>query len=237
MSDYTANRAPGIRVMPVGRSGEPVLVIDDVLTDPDRLVAAACRETSWNELPPGGYPGRRAGLPEDYVRTILRRIDPVIRQHLFDTPQRLDRFECAFSLVTQKPSTLQGLQRIPHIDIARPGRVAILHYLCAPAFGGTAFFRQSSTGFEQIGPDERVRYLDARRRDLAALGEEDRYPGERTPGYERTGFVEARFNRIAVYRSFTLHSGIVEDAALLSEDPAWGRLTANFFVDYLPRDG
>ena len=89
-------------------------------------------------------------------------------------------------------------------------------------------------GNKSRGPAERDRYLSERERGLRDLGPEDAYPGARTPGYERTGFTAARFNRVVAYRSFTLHSGIVEDPDILSDDPSKGRLTANFFVDYRP---
>ncbi|MBS0124704.1 DUF6445 family protein [Thetidibacter halocola] len=231
MERFAANRALKITVVPMGRLAEPVMVIDDFLADPQALVAAA-RASDWRELPPGGYPGRRAGLPRDYVRCVLQRLDGPIRKTLLRRPSRLDTFDCSFSMVTRAPADLAPLQRVPHIDVANAGRVAILHYLCGPQFGGTAFFRQDATGLEQIRPAEKPRYLAARAQGLEALGPDNRYPDADTPGYERTGFTEARFNRLVAYRSFTLHSGIVEDPAILTDDPATGRLTANFFVDY-----
>ena len=235
MSRFAPNQTLTIDLLRVGASREPVLVIDDFLQAPDALVADAAAAPDWADLPPGGYPGRRAALPGDYARAVLRRMDGPIRQKLLGgAAARLDRFECSFSLVTRAPAALTPLQRVPHIDIARPNRVAILHYLCPPRFGGTAFFRQQATGLEQVGPDSRAAYLEARARGLAALGPDHGYPGADTPGYIRTGFVEARFNRLVAYRSFTLHSGIVDDPGALSDDPAKGRLTANFFVDYAP---
>ena len=233
MSAFPANQDLTIQVRRIGSSREPVIVIDDFLSDPDALVAAACR-AEWRDLPPGGYPGRRAALPGAYVRSVLRRLDGPIRRQLLDAPAQLDRFECSFSLVTQKPEDLTPLQRVPHIDVASDNRVAILHYVCRPEFGGTAFFRQISTGFEQVGSADRHRYLEARARDLADLSQISHYPADDTPGYLRTATFETGFNRLIAYRSFSLHSGIIDDPALLSPDPARGRLTANFFVDYKP---
>jgi hypothetical protein len=215
----------------IGRSGETILIIDGFLAEPDTLVAAAS-QVQWREMAPGGYPGRRAALPGAYARALLRRLDRPIRQRLLPPGHRLSRFDCAFSMVTRSPAQLDASQRVPHIDIAHPTRVAILHYLCDPAFGGTAFFRQDATGLEQIDPENRQHYLDARARDLAALRPQDRYPNTTTPGYTRTAWVAARFNRVIVYRSFTLHSGIIDAPDRLSADPRTGRLTATFFVDY-----
>ena len=169
-----------------------------------------------------------------YVRSVLRRLDEPVRRQFFKTSVQLDRFDCSFSLVTRAPEELTPLQRVPHIDVATETRVAILHYLCGPEFGGTAFFRQDATGLEQVGPADRKRYLEARSRDLAKLSQDNQYPTASTPGYSRTTFSEARFNRLVAYRSFSLHSGIIDNPDLLSVDPAKGRLTANFFVDYKP---
>jgi hypothetical protein len=236
MNAFAPNPGLTISTTRLGTSGEPVLIIEDFLSDPDALLKAAATSDGWRAQPPGGYPGRRAPLPGAYARGALRRMDGPIRARLFATPMRLDRFECSFSMVTQPPQDLATLQRVPHIDIARGSRVAILHYLCGPDFGGTAFFRQDATGLEQIGPDRRARYTAARAQDVDRLRETDSYPHAQTPGYTRTGYTEARFNRLVAYRSFTLHSGIVDPDAPLPDDPRRGRLTATFFVDYAAAD-
>ncbi len=220
-----------ITVRSIGQSAEPLVVIDNFLSDPSALVDHAA-QADWTTHPPGGYPGRRAGLPRAYAQSVLRRLDGVIRETLIHGPATLDRFTCSFSMVTRKPDDLGSLQRVPHIDVANPNRVAVLHYLCDEGFGGTAFFRQTGTGLEQIGPESRDRYVACRRADIARLEPGNTYPDQATPGYIRTGFVPARFNRLVAYRSFTLHSGIIDQPDRLSTDPRLGRLTANFFVDY-----
>lgn len=221
-----------IDIQKIGVSREPIMIIDHFLSDPNALVIEAARSQNWRDLPPGGYPGRRAPLPRDYARAVLERLDKPIRQCLVGGDRTLRRFDCSFSLVTSAPTELTPLQRIPHIDIANENRVAVLHYLCGERFGGTAFFRQLSTGFEQIKAADKVDYVAARATDLSALHSGGGYPGEDTPGYRLTATVKARFNRIIAYRSMTLHSGIIDDPTILSVDPAQGRLTANFFVDY-----
>ena len=223
-----------IDIRTIGQSREPLLVIDDFLEQPEALIAGAAASPDWRDLPPGGYPGRRAPLPGSYVRSVLRRLDAPIRERLFERAMQLDRFECSFSLVTHAPAELAKLQRVPHIDIARDSRVAILHYLCGPGFGGTAFFRQDATGLEQVSAEDRARYLEARTKGLEDLGPDHGFPDDETPGYTRTDKVGIRYNRLVVYRSFNLHSGIIDHPEQLSTDPEKGRLTANFFVDYRP---
>ncbi|WP_146217053.1 DUF6445 family protein [Falsiroseomonas bella] len=224
-----------IDVVPVGASGEPVLVIDDVAEGAAALRGAACAVRPWQAMPPGSFPGLRAGLPAAYARALIARLhNPIVNRLLGGGTMKVVRFECSFSMVTLSPAELTPLQRVPHIDVARPDRVAIMHFLCGAPFGGTAFYRQVETGLEQVGPETRERYIAARTAGLARLRPEDGYPGADVPGYARTAAIAARFNRVLAYRSCTLHSGVIEDTSLLSPDPARGRLVATFFVDYAP---
>lgn len=232
MNDGLTNENLTVSVHPLGRSSEPLLIIDDFLADPNRLVAAAQAAKDWADVAAGGYPGMRAPLPGRYARQTLRRLDPIIRAKLVGVGSNLARFECSFSRVTRSPDALDPVQKLPHIDIARETRVAILHYLCGPPHGGTAFFRQDSTGLEQVHPADKARYIGARKHDLAALQNTAGFPDGTTPGYTQIGQVEARFNRVVIYRSFTLHSGVITDAAYTPTPDRIGRLTANFFVDY-----
>lgn len=233
MDQFALNSPLTIDVKPVGTSGEKMLIIDDVCRDPDAVVAAAAATRQWKEMAAGGYPGRRAPLPGGYARAVLRRMDQPIRQRLFpEETCAIDRFECSYSMVTRPAAALTPMQRIPHIDTVSPNRIAILHYLCDAEFGGTAFFQQRRTGMEKVTPGARDRYRAARDLDLAELAAGNGYPDTATPGYARTDFVTARFNRMIIYRSCLLHSGMITAADALTDDPRSGRLTATFFVDY-----
>jgi hypothetical protein len=134
-------------------------------------------------------------------------------------------------MVTLPPARLHPLQTVPHIDIAEPDRFAILHYLCGPPFGGTAFYRQDTTGLEQIARADWAAYEAARDASLNAAGAKA-YPSEATPGYTMTAQIPARMNRILVYRSNMLHSGIVPAGMPHPMNPGHGRLTGNLFAIY-----
>src|SRR3989442_794543 len=56
------------------------------------------------------------------------------------------------------------------------------------------------------------------------------YVSGATALHDQIGRVEARFNRVVVYRSRLLHSGVILRPEALSDDPRVGRLTANTFV-------
>jgi len=211
----------------IGRDGEPVLLVDRFLADPHALVdAAAASDFAPAYGSGGGYPGIRASAPLDYVEDAVRALVGPIAEAFGLGAVRPRHAECSFSLVTLPPDRLVPAQRAPHVDTADPRQFAILHYLCGPAFGGTAFFRHRATGFEAITEARLPAYEAARAREAAGEG----YIAGDDAAFERIGAVEAAFDRVVVYRSRLLHSGLVGDPAALSADPRTGRLTANIFL-------
>ncbi|TFI58516.1 hypothetical protein E2493_09695 [Sphingomonas parva] len=221
--------------VPIGASREPVIVIDGVLADPHALVdRAADAEFADAGSRRGGYPGIRAPAPADYTAMLVEAVEPLIRRVFGLGAAARGRVDGSFSIVTTPPEALHPLQRVPHVDTCSPYRIALLHFLCGAEHGGTAFFRHRATGLEQIPPDAFDRYAEARRAEGAALPAAAGYPNETTPGFERIAAFEARCDRLLVYRSFSLHSGIIPAEATFAADPRLGRLTANLFVDYLP---
>ncbi len=50
------------------------------------------------------------------------------------------------------------------------------------------------------------------------------------PRFERIGHVEAKPNRMVIYRSYRLHSGDIPPDLPLHADPNTGRLTLNTFL-------
>lgn len=226
---FALNPAAEPQVSAVGREREPLVVIDEVLADPQALVAEAAIATFAPAFgPAGGYPGIRAAAPLAYVERVARTIDPLLRQVFGLRDVRMARAECNFSIVTQRAHELAPAQRAPHVDTADPLQFAILHYLCGGEHGGTAFYRHRATGFEAI-TSERLEAYDAARAGEPA---EEGYAVGDTSQFEQTASVGVRFNRLAVYRSRVLHSGIIPDDTALSEDPRRGRLTANIFLSY-----
>lgn len=211
----------------VGREREPVLLIDGLAERPEALVDAAAASAFAPAFgPAGGYPGLRAPAPLDYVETVVRALAGPIAEAFALGPVSPAGAECNFSLVTLPPHALRASQRAPHVDTADPWQFAILHYLCDARFGGTGFFRHRATGFETL-TDER---LPAYERARAAEGGAPGYVDDGGPWFERTGEVEAAFNRLVVYRSRLLHSGRILAPEALSPDPRRGRLTANIFL-------
>lgn len=220
----------------VGPENEPVLIVEDLLREPQALVEYAAHEVSfepaWTDH--GGYPGLRAPAPLNYVQTLARALAPTIEQAFGLSGVALARADCWLSLVTLPPERLTPLQRIPHIDTVDPLRFALLHYLCPPGSGGTAFYRHRATGLQTLAADREADYLARRDRELETLALPPGYLLGDSSAYERTALVEDRFNRLVIYRSRHLHCAQIPEGFAFSGDPREGRLTANVFLSFQP---
>lgn len=220
--------APSFSLHRIGREAQPLVVIDDFAPDPEALRAAAIASTFGPALQ--HYPGIRAPLPESYFPT-QREVLAEVLGELLERRGGASLVDASFSIVTTPPEALDIRQRIPHCDAFDADRIALVHYLTPGDGDGTAFFRHRSTGFETIDAERAPIFfgqLDAefRHGGLPVA----RYVASDTPLFERTMAVEARYNRAVVYPSFLLHSGAIAPDAVLSPDPAVGRLTVTAFL-------
>ncbi|ESQ90592.1 hypothetical protein ABAC460_08880 [Asticcacaulis sp. AC460] len=230
MADMTLNlnTAARLEIRRIGREQQPVVIIDDVFTNPEVLVEAA--RTSVFERPKHTrYPGLNAPLPDTYAATVV----PALRHLMttvFEIPEKLRMTQFGFlALATLGPEALEPVQKIPHQDTPEHNRLASVHYLCEPG-GGTGFFRHRATGYEAVTPEQRTHYVATVSEELEAGGSGlTRHVSADTPYFELIDWVPAAFNRLVLYRSNALHSALI-DGVPLSEDPATGRLTANLFL-------
>lgn len=221
-----------LEIVRLGNEQTPLVQIDRVLEKASNLVQYAVEQASFESVKGNLYPGVRAAMPLDYVEGAVRALDPLIRSTHDLKNAVLANAECFFSIVTTPPHDLRPLQKIPHIDTTSELHFAVVHYLCDGPFGGTAFYRQTATGFETIN-HEREPFWAARRDEmLGQMPDDAGYANEETAGYEQIGSVSCRFDRLVLYPSNLLHSGLIPSDMHLSPDPAQGRLTANFFIGY-----
>lgn len=208
-----------------------MLVIDGLLTGAEDLVAFAADTAVLAPVKAAAnfYPGVRAPAPPGYVQALVTALRPHLATTFGAPPDGRAHLTCALSMATLPADQASLAQRLPHIDTTHPAQLAILHYLCGPPHGGTAFYRHRATGFEAIDPARAPAYLAAVRQETAeGDGGHDGYIVASNPLYEQTAVVALIFNRVVVYASNLLHAGVLADRPA-SADPRVGRLTANTF--------
>lgn len=225
-------RHPELRVQcrQLGNEGAPLLVIDQLVADPERLVQRAARRPFG--VRSAYFPGVRARAPAMYERFLEALLMPWLPEYFGMQARRFTFPMCHYSLVATPADALQFLQRVPHIDSVEGSGLATVHYLFRGRWGGTAFYRHRATGFE---------YIDAERRDGYFRSLEAESHGSDAPmqGYingttalfEEVARAEPVFNRMLVYRRNSLHSGCIDNDDIPPADPLAGRLSINTFID------
>jgi hypothetical protein len=231
--------APDIRAstLRVGREEHPVVVLDGVLRSPRAMVEFAAAQSRFSRSVSGAnyYPGVRAPAPQGYVAKLYQAVRPYMTDVFgFPTsgPIKADFY---LSMATLPEQRLNVWQRGAHFDTTEREHLAVLHYLCDPAHGGTAFYRHRETGFEAMTPERLPAYLEALQRDLDRNGPPAAaYLTASDRRYEQIASIDCVFNRVVIYRGRMLHAGSVNAAAGLTADPRTGRLTANAFFYLAP---
>lgn len=218
----------------IGEEKQPLLIIDNFFPTPSLLQDEAS-QLDFKDIAPY-YPGDRAPVQTNYLSILMEGLsDPLVK--LFDFKSGASIQECFYSRLTTPPSELNMIQRLPHVDGGDDGKVAILHYLCGPEFGGTAFYRQKATGFETVGNEKFEDYKNAIHDAHNTLGEPNAsYFYDSDGRFEKIGEVRAKYNRAVIYFSKNLHSVNPGETPLPPKsgtkiDIPTSRLTINTFIN------
>lgn len=173
------------------------------------------------------YPGVRAAVPQAVVRDWLTWLRPTLRKS-FGTDASDWDMQAWFSIVTENPSALLPIQRLPHVDGTDPNLIAMMLYLDHTPHGGTAFYRHKKTGYESLTPDTFPIYRAALESEVRKTGlPPARYVTDGEPHFERIHASSGAFNEAVFYRGNVFHSGIIDNSVELSANPKFGRLTIN----------
>lgn len=223
---------PALRIekLTLGRELAPLLVIDNFVADPERLV----RKAAMAQFTIGGrfYPGIRAKAPPSYEHFLGRHLQPLLAQHFGWKSRSLRLSMCHYSIVTTPAEQLTLPQRLPHVDSFASDGVATIHYLFKGSLGGTAFYRHRSTGYEYLDEERGAAYRRALEVECAGINHPAaEYINGDTEIFEQIANAEGVFNRILVYRRNSLHSGAIDRAFVPDADPRTGRLSINSFID------
>lgn len=211
----------------IGREGEPVAIVDGFHPGPAALRTSA--NAARFAVADRHYPGVRAPLGPETLLPV-RDLIAALFAEVFGCGEAAAVLDLGFSIVATPPSQLNLVQRLPHVDAIKPGRIAMVLYLFDDETGGTAFYRHRATGFETLNAERSATYFEALTAEIAAAPPPPAYPGA-LPQFDVVDRVPARTNRAVFYRSRLLHSGIVTPKTPLVPDPRTGRLTITGFFD------
>jgi hypothetical protein len=225
------NPAPAISAVPLP-GGEQVVVIDDVLLDPEGLV-------EWSrgrefQAPAGfPYPGLVIGAPAG----LAARFADFFAQHARTRLQarRTLTHDVRLSMVTTPPYELDPCQWQCHRDRVSTDRrviyiASVLYLFRDPALGGTSFYvpRQSPAATDRIQYDSQTLSADV---FAARYGLRPGYMTGSNAYFDRVACVPAAWNRMILYNADYFHTGDIGRPELLSADPANARLTLNCFFN------
>ncbi|WP_096086124.1 DUF6445 family protein [Agaribacterium haliotis] len=224
-----------IQLLHIGDEKTPLLVIDNFHSDIQAVREEAQQADFQAPRTELIYPGLNAPIAAGYGNALIRAVAPLFHKY-FSVPRGMGLYpvDGNFALITVAEDKLSRLQTLPHYDAPFPYLFAVLHYLNPGDFGGTAFYRHKSTGFELIEQDRVEQYHQANKTFFDSGGRSSAcYFTDSTELYERIHKVEYKANRLLIYPSRLLHSAYIDDAEKnVSACPVSGRLTANFFLQF-----
>ena len=210
--------------------GNEVVVIDDVLRDPDGLVDWA-RGRDFHAPAHFPYPG----LIVDGPKALSARLLDFFTQHARSRlgARRTLEHDVRLSMVSTRPGDLDPRQWQCHRDRATtdPSVLfvgSVLYLFRNPALGGTSFYvpRQSPSATDRIQYDSQT--LSAAQFS-ARYGLQPGYMDGSNAYFDCVARVPAAWNRMILYDAGFFHSGDIGRPDLLTTDPATARLTLNGF--------
>jgi hypothetical protein len=217
------------RVDYVGNEQQPVLVVDNFLSEASLLVDF-CANNSRFVSAGAFYPGARSPAPDVYVQALHRYLKDIIYATFSIDDSMVKSVQSDYSMVLTDPAHLKLEQCIPHYDSLITRELASVHYLCKSDQGGTSLYRHRHTGFEYIDNQRVANYRECLKKEIASTPYPQRYMNGSNHLFEQIASYDSRFNRIVLYRCTSLHSGNIAPGFLFDPNPRTGRLTINTFI-------
>ncbi|MEE2930055.1 MAG: DUF6445 family protein [Pseudomonadota bacterium] len=211
----------------IGNERTKIVEIAEFFTDPE-AVCAASQTKQFAQINPH-YPGIRAEVEPGLLDVLCASVSEMASQHLGQAKYTWQG-QAWYSIVTQPAQSLTPIQRLPHFDGFDEAQLAVMIYLGQTPHGGTAFYRQRSTGFERV---TQARYPEYKTHLEAGVRQTGlppaAYISDGAPLFEKVYESDGVFNSLILYPGTSLHSGVIRNDRPLSADPGLGRLTINGF--------
>ena len=235
-SPYSLNDELQIQSFTVGNEQQKIIIVDNLLKHPQEMVTFASQNNKFVNYKGhcNFYPGIRVPAPADYSAALAPAIYSIlIKEYEGIAPDwEMNKAECSLSLITVKPEDLRTVQSTPHFDSANIFQFAVLVYLCGEEHGGTAFYRHNATNYETITHENRKHFEEVYFKELKEKPIPKSYFTESNESFSKIGMVDARFNRMVIYRSCLLHSPHINPTQSVDPNPQTGRLTINSFFAF-----
>ena len=211
----------------IGNEGTKIIEIADFFSDPE-AVRGASKTRDYAQINPH-YPGIRAEVEPSLLSALCESVSEMAAQHL-NQEKRPWQGQAWYSIVTFSAQRLTPIQRLPHFDGFDGAQLALMIYLNRTDHGGTAFYRNRSTGFEHVTEARYPKYKAHLEGGVRQTGlPPAAYITDGAPLFEKIHESTAAFNSAIIYPGTILHSGVIRNDLPLPSDPSQGRLTINGF--------
>lgn len=217
------------RIDSVGNERQPVLIVENFLSDPASLVEFCALNAKFNKVD-ALYPGARASAPDGYIQMIHYYLRDIIYSTFSIDDSMVNHVKADYSMVLTPVNQLKLAQCIPHYDSLITTELAAVHYLCKKEQGGTSLYRHRTTGFEYVDKTRSALYTETLKEEIKTGTYYQQYLNGSNHLFEEIAAYEAVFNRIILYRCTSLHSGNIAPDFRFDPNPRTGRLTINTFI-------
>lgn len=232
MQCYVLNKDYKISSVFIAEIKETVIIIDDFLHNLDPVYQFASEIAYFQPFGSDGtlYPGKRDEMPAPYYRALEHLIDELLKQGVITSGENnLYLHRCKLSLVTQNADELNTLQRMPHIDSTDDSTFAAVHYLSPKEWGGTGIYKYLPENIIKVTADNQnsvhKMIADTEKHSSTHQG----YLNETTALFEKVVDIEAKINRLVIYKSNLLHSAALFNNKTYSNDLSNSRLSISSF--------
>lgn len=215
----------------MGSEKQPLLVIDNLVSEPQSLVDYAMEQQ--DVMPASGhYPGLRSAAPKVYGDMLVDGLTDLLCKVFSLVPSNLNKADSYYSMVSTPVEHLSIIQQLPHFDQPNPNELAVIHYLCNEAHGGTSFYCHRGTGYEYIDQLRSANYFTTLENEIKQYGMPRKpcYINDENVFFSKVVSVPAKFNRAVIYRCSSLHSGDISPDYKFDLNPMSGRFTIASFI-------
>lgn len=232
MEGYQLNKDYKVSSVFITEINEAVFIIDDFLKYLEPVYHFAANTAYFQPLGSDGtlYPGKRDEMPAPYYRAFEQLISELLEHGTITSGKNnLYLHRCKLSLVTQNANELNTLQRMPHIDSTDDKTFAAVHYLSPEEWGGTGIYKYLPDNIIKVTADNQnsvhQMIADTEKHSATHQG----YLNETTELFEKVINIEAKVNRLVIYKSNLLHSAALFNTKKYSNDINNSRLSVSSF--------